>query len=89
MNSEVQHPHLPDGLIWRETDDGVVVVDPASGKVRVLNGVGSTIWQRLAAGDTIADIIAHLTAEYDVSAEVARDDLDAFLTDLRDRNMLV
>lgn len=83
-----QNPQIKDGLIWRQVDDNTVIVTPQNGEMRVLNGVGSTIWQLLAEGQTPQTIVEHLVAHYDVSAVQANNDLDQFLTDLTKRNLL-
>ncbi len=81
-------PQIVSNLIWRQVDENTVVVSPQSGEMRVLNGVGSTIWQLLAEKKNPDDIIAHLVAHYAVSPEQARQDLQAFLTDLDERHLL-
>ena len=75
-------------LIWRETDDGLVIVDPSKGKVRVLNGVGAEIWRMLESGSSIGEIESTLMAEYGISAETANTDVANFLSDLRSRNLV-
>jgi hypothetical protein len=81
-------PQIKSNIIWRQVDENTVVVTPQSGKMRVLNGVGSTIWQLLAAGHSSAAIVEHLVAQYEVSAGQARTDLDRFLADLTERNLI-
>lgn len=76
-------------LIWREVDDGVVVVSPKVGKVRVLNEVGTAIWQRLADGRTINEIESFLVEQYEISRERAASDLRSFLSDLTERGLLI
>ena len=85
---EKKIPHLKSDLIWRQVDENTVVVTPHSGQMRVLNGVGSTIWQLLVKNQTTEAIIAHLVAQYEVSAEQAGADLDKFLAELEERNLL-
>lgn len=85
---EKKTPHLESGLIWRQVDENTVVVTPQSGQMRVLNGVGSTIWQLLADKQPREAIIEHLAAHYSVSAEQAGIDLDKFLNELEERNLL-
>lgn len=85
---EKKIPHLQSNLIWRQVDENTVVVTPQSGQMRVLNGVGSTIWQLLADGQAPEAIVAHLVAQYAVSAEQASTDLDKFLAELEERNLL-
>lgn len=81
-------PQIKRGLIWRQVDENTVIVTPQSGKMRVLNGVGSTIWQLLADDQPPEVIVVHLVAHYAVSAEQAQADLDRFLADLTERNLL-
>lgn len=77
------------GLIWRLLDDNVVIVSPGVGKVRVLNGMATVIWQLMAEGKSCDEIREHLTVYYEVAAEQAQEDLQLFLTDLKDRELIV
>lgn len=81
-------PHIKSDLIWRQVDENTVIVTPQSGQMRVLNGVGSTIWQLLADNQPRETIIEHLVTHYAVSAKQAGADLDKFLADLEERNLL-
>ncbi len=47
-----------------------------------LNEVGSFIWDRLAQDATVESLAAAIVAEFDVSLEIAKRDLGAFLTSL-------
>lgn len=75
-------------LIWREMDGNAVVVSPRDGKVRVLNEVGTFIWQLLAEQTPPPDIVTHLVETYEVSAAQAEQDLDKFINDLLTRGIL-
>lgn len=77
------------GLIWRLLDDNVVIVSPGMGKVRVLNGMATVIWQLMAEGKSNNEIQEHLTAHYEVTIGQAQEDLQLFLTDLKDRGLIV
>lgn len=81
-------PKLLDSLIWRETDDGIVVVDPTEGKVRVFNGVGSIIWKLLSENKSTSDIEEYVVNSFDISAERANEDVKAFLSQLSERGMI-
>lgn len=50
---------------------------------------GSMLYQKLQTGCSREDLVAALTAEYDVSAEVALQDVDAFLEQMRQLEILV
>ena len=82
-------PRVVDDLIWRETNDGIVIVDPQAGQVRVLNGVGSEIWKLVSQNQAIADIRKHIVAEFEVSDSQAENDLNGFLNDLVNRGLVV
>lgn len=81
-------PHVQPHVIWRETDDGIVIVDPTAGKVRVLNPVGSEIWKMLHDHKSLDEMQTEVAAIYDVSAEQARDDIRRFLDDLETRGLI-
>lgn len=88
MSSKVKVPSLPSALIWHETDDGIVVVDPTEGKVRVLNGVASSIWKLVSKQMDVNDIQEQIVSEYDVSAEQAQTDVSEFLTQLAGQGLV-
>ena len=50
---------------------------------------GSMLYQMLQKGCTREDLVAALRAEYDVSPEVAEQDVDAYLEQMRQLEMLV
>lgn len=87
--SYAQRPTVAEKLIWRETMDGIVIIDPSVGKVRVLNGIGSVIWKLIAEDQKrVEAIVDQIVTEYEVDVAQARQDLDAFLEDLTSRNIL-
>jgi hypothetical protein len=47
-----------------------------------LNEVGHFIWNEIQEGTTLESLAEKIVSEYDVEAEVAREDLEAFLQDL-------
>ena len=79
---------IPSDLVWRKMDDNTVVVSPKTGKVRVLNGIGSLIWEALTAGESISDIQASIIAQYNIMPEQANRDIQTFLADLQKRGLV-
>ncbi|MCO5186473.1 MAG: PqqD family protein [Anaerolineae bacterium] len=75
-------------IVWRETADGIVLVDPGRGRVRVLNAVGSDIWKQILEGYDTTTIHTNIVNKYDVSAEKAAADLDLFLNELAQRELI-
>jgi pyrroloquinoline quinone biosynthesis protein D len=49
-----------------------VVITPAENKVRMLNPVGSRIWELADGARSVAEIVAVLTDEFDVDPERAQ-----------------
>ncbi len=88
MNTETE-PRIAPDLIWRMLDDNAVVVSPRVGEVRVLNGVGTVIWQLLVACKSREEILSHLVANYQVTHVQAAADLDSFLLDLAEKGVVI
>ena len=81
--------HKP-SLVWREVEDGVVIVSPAGGEVRALNQLGSSIWSKLDGSKSNSDILADLVTEFPkVGEHQLKTDLVEFITSLIEREMLV
>ena len=76
-------------LIWRQVDEGMVIVSPTAGQVRVLNALGSTIWGWLDGQHTLAQIEQQLLALYPAIAPTQiHTDLHLFVQDLDARGLL-
>ncbi len=88
MNDDAQ-PRIAPDLIWRLLDDNAVVVSPRVGEVRVLNGIGTVIWQQLIEQHSQEEIVSHLVDTYSVDRLQAEKDLHQFLEDLTERGVLV
>lgn len=78
--------HAPDAA-WRIVDDQAVVITSATQKMRVLNGVGTRVWQE-CEGKSFGDLVALLQSEYDAERERIEADARAFVEDLISRGML-
>lgn len=87
MNEEAI-PVLSPQLIWRELDDGTVVVTPDEGKVRVLNRTGTSIWLQIDGQHSLTEIADHLVEDFEISQEQAVSDVTAFLTDLSQKGLI-
>lgn len=77
-----------DTVVARPLREEMVLLDLDSGIYYSLNPLGALIWSHLERGATPAAIIAAITAEYDVQPDVAAADLQAFLAELRARNLV-
>lgn len=82
-------PKVAPDLVWRLLDDNAVVVSPRAGEVRVLNRVGTVIWQLLIEENNPDDIEEHLVKHFNVTRQHARSDLQIFFNDLTERGVLI
>ncbi|MCA9950896.1 MAG: PqqD family protein [Anaerolineales bacterium] len=89
MTETTRQPQIANDLIWRLLDNNAVVVSPHVGEVRVLNGIGTVIWQLLVEKKSPAQIEDFLVANYDVSHADAQKDIQDFIKDLADRGILI
>ena len=81
----VLHPQVAARIIEGEA----VIVLPESGQVTVLNEVGSRIWELIDGTRSVGEITKMIVAEYDVTAEQAERDVNEFIQELVENEMLV
>lgn len=84
-NYPVIHPELT----WRLLDGEAVIVSPTSGEIRVLNHVGTDIWQCIANGNELEAIEKMLINQYNISPQEAKTDVAKFLDDLMSRELII
>lgn len=53
-----------------------------------LNETGAFLWEQLAKGCTYDELLTALLGEYDVSEDIARRDIDAFLETARNADVI-
>ena len=66
-----------------------VLMLPARGEVKVLNSIGSRIWELCGGQRRLRDIVGVIVAEYAVDQASAEQDLLIFVADLAARGLLV
>jgi shikimate kinase len=76
------------GLVTAEMDGDIVMMNVDSGAYYGLTGVGPDIWAALDHPRSVDDLLDHLLPRYEVTAEMLRQDLEVFLTDMQ-KNGLV
>ncbi|HWI08615.1 MAG TPA: PqqD family protein [Solirubrobacteraceae bacterium] len=77
-----------DALDWRVIDDEVVMLDAEQSQYLATNASGTLIWRMLQAGATRAQLVELLTSTYGIDQQHAAADTDAFLADLRARELI-
>ncbi|MFO0649705.1 MAG: PqqD family protein [Polyangiales bacterium] len=72
---------------WRRVDDEVAIISMDANRIRLLNAVGSFLWER-CDGATVGELVDAVCARYDIDTETAARDVEAFVTDLEGRGLL-
>jgi Coenzyme PQQ synthesis protein D (PqqD) len=75
-------------VLWRELDGEAILLDPKQGCSYNLNQVGTLVWRMLDGQHTTADIVEAICEAYEVEPELALQDLELLLGDLRSNNLL-
>jgi len=76
------------GLAWQTVADEGVVLDLERGRSLGLNATAALVFSLLETHDE-QEIVRELAQRFDVDAEQARGDVQAFLTLLRERGLAV
>ncbi len=80
----VHHPRTASRTFSGEA----VIISPAEAMVRMLNRVGSRIWELADGTRTSEEIAAALTAEFAVDLDHARASVAGFLDQLAERGLI-
>jgi hypothetical protein len=90
QNDEGNPVRLRDeNLTWREIDGETVLLDLAGSKYLTVNAAGTTLLHVLVEGADRDQLIAELVEAYDIPAEQAASDVDAFVAALESKGLLV
>ena len=73
----------------RVIDGEAVIITPQNNEVKVLNEVGSRIWELLDGTRNIDQLAAVIAEEFDVTIETALQDITLFIEELDSRNMII
>ncbi len=77
-----------DALAWREVGDEVIAIDLRRSLYLSLNGSGTLLWRAMAGGSTRAGLVRLLREEFGLDEEQAAGDVDAFIVELADQDLL-
>src|SRR5262245_30973510 len=80
----LKHPHAA----YRVYDEEAFVVLPQAGSYKLLNKVGTRVWELIDGSRTLADIAVIVADEDDVTYESALADVRSFVSDLEANGML-
>jgi len=77
-----------EGVAWTDVDGEIVALDEATAEYLAANAAGGLLWRALAKGATSDELATRLTDEFGIERSRAEADTDAFLAELRARDLL-
>lgn len=89
MNRLAKYPKRSQDTASRVIDDEAVIVTPQDGVARVLNDVGSRVWQLMDGENTLKNIIDTIAEEFQVTQERVQEDILVFIEELRAKRLVV
>lgn len=78
-----------DGKISTELDGETVILDMESGVYSGLDGVATRLWELLETESTMATLVDHIVAEYDIDREACVADVRSFLSEMIDAGLVI
>jgi PqqD family protein of HPr-rel-A system len=76
-------PALP----FQEMGDELIVVDPTTRQVHLLNATAARIWTLLADAQPLPALVAALEEEFEAPSAALRAEVEAFLTEMSDKRL--
>ena len=75
-------------VIAESVDGEVIIINLNSGAYYSSQGAGDAIWQRLAAGLSVGEVVASVASGYGVSTQTVEPDVSRFLERLQAEELL-
>ncbi len=76
-------------IIFRQEEDEGFLFNVDTGEIKVLNSVGVLVWKELDVRNTLEQIIERIATEFDIkSKEEVKKDLEKFITQLKENNLI-
>jgi hypothetical protein len=69
-------------LPFQVLEEEVIVVDPKTREVHLLNETAARIWTLLGSKQSVGELVAALEQEYQADAAVLRAEVEAFVSDM-------
>lgn len=80
---------LRPGILLAETEYGMALLDQKSGEYWTLNPTAALVLETVLDGKTTQQAVAALTGRYDVTADLAEQDVERILGELRAADLVV
>jgi len=89
MNRLAKYPKRSQDTASRVIDDEAVIVTPQDGMARVLNDVGSRVWQLMDGKNTLKNIIDTIAGEFQATQDRVQEDVLVFIEELQAKRLVV
>jgi len=89
MRLSKKYPQPHSQVAARVIDGQAIIITPLSGEIRILNEVGTRIWELADGRHSAEQIVAILMSEYAVSRDEAERDVIEFIEGLAAKQILV
>jgi hypothetical protein len=89
MSSHKKYPRKSPQTASRVIDGEAVIIVPQDNEVKVLNEVGSRIWELLDGRRDISQLTDAIAAEFDVSYTETLEDITRFIEELEGKHMII
>ena len=76
-------------IAWRRVESEIVVLDLRRNAYLSINASGVTLWERMQAGATRAELVAHLVEVHAIDRARADADVAAFVAMLAEKGLLI
>ena len=75
-------------IIFRQEEDEAIIFNSDNLDVMLINSVGCLIWSLCDGKNTKEIILKKIVDEFEVTSEETRKDLDRFLLELKNKNLI-
>ncbi len=75
-------------IVGRVVDGEAIIINLATGLYYYSRGVGAVMWEAVQAGAPPQDIVSLVCKKFDVEADVAAADVEAFINTLLDEQLI-
>lgn len=79
---------ISDRIVYREVDEGIVLIDLDSGFYYSFNGTAGFIFNLLKKDKGTVEVIDELKTEFNISEDEARGDLEQFIETLEQEKIV-
>ena len=84
-----ENPQRASDVAFRAIDGEMLLVSAGQGRILSVNSVGAFVWELLDGDHSISGIVHAVQRDFEVDEMTAREDVTAFLTDLRERGFML